>query len=236
MSIWDMFKATPPAGATANPTVPTPGAQTAANPADPTQQSSLNNPPTGDASPLAGYSGMWNTENKGGDPTFSTNLSFDPTKISQAATKLDFKQVLDPALAQKALSGDAGALMDLIQQSSQATFAKAVQASGLMTQEAAKRQGDAITGSLPEYLRRQSSQLTASENKFFANPAVSPVIETIQKQLAITYPNATAAELKQHALAYFDGMAKEYASSSSPDPTAAKKAPGDQDWGAFFNV
>lgn len=237
MSIWDMFKATPPAGAIANPTVPTPptpGAPVAPTPGG--QPSSMVTPPTGEEAPLSGYAGMWNAENKGTDPTFSANLSFDPTKVSQAATKLDFKQMIDPALAAKALGGDPASLIELLNQTSQATFAKAVQASGMMTQEASKRQSDAITGSLPEFLRRQQASV-AGDNKFFANPAVSPIIDTIQRQLAITYPNATPAELKQHAISYFDGMAKEYtANTPASTAAAAVKKAGEENWGDFFGV
>ena len=236
MSIFDIFnRSAPPAGAAANPTVP--GNTTPA--ATPGNMPAATDKPAGDTSPLDQFSKLWETKTDAGtNPTFAPDFTFDPSKVGDAAAKLDFKKVIDPAQAKAALAGDMNAFLDVLNKVSQASFAQSVTASGLMSQEAAKRTGAATEKALPEFMRRQQAAAGVQENSFFTNPAVAPVMTTIQTQIAATYPNATAAEIQRYTQEYFGQMAEAYATSTgktlgTAPPSAVNK---NEDWGTYFGV
>lgn len=222
-----------PAGVAANPTVP-------GNNAGVTQETNptaiaIPKAAEGDASPLANFADLWEAKPVGDTPTFSPNFNFDASKVGEAAAKLDFTKVIDPAMAKKAMGGDMEAFMQVLNKVSQAGFAQAVTASGLMAQESAKRTGSSVEAALPEYLRQQAAGNLNSENPFFQNPVVKPLMQAIQAQVAIKYPNASPAELSKYTQDYFAGMAKELVSSEGNVISAKPKAPaGETDWSGFL--
>ena len=234
MSIFDIFNRTP-AGAAANPTVP--GNTTPA--ATPGNMPAAADKPAGEASPLEQFSKLWETAPAAGtSPTFTPDFTFDPSKVGEAAAKLDFKKVIDPAQAKAALAGDMNAFMEVLNKVAQAGFGQAVTASGLMSQEAAKRTGAATEKALPEFMRRQAATSGVQENPFFTNPAVAPVMTTIQSQIAATYPNATAAELQKYTQEYFGQMAEAYAASTGQSLAASpvSKTPKGENWENYFGL
>lgn len=236
MSIFDkMFGSTPtpaPASAAANPTLP--GNNAGITPESNPSAAAIPKAPEGDQSSLANFATLWEAKPAGDTPTFIPNFSFDPAKVGEAAAKIDFTKVIDPAMAQKALSGDMASFMQVLNKVSQAGFAQAVTASGLMAQESAKRTGTSVQAALPEFLRQQQAGNLAAESPFFMDPATKPLIEAIQQQVAIAYPNASAADLGKYTKNYFAAMAKEYVASEGNVISPAPKAlAGETDWSNF---
>jgi len=207
----DSFSQTPPGqmtpqGTTAPGTLPNGETSAlAAKPIDPSAPPPAGIPAT-DNSPLADFSTLWDTGASSGANQMPS-LNADPAKISEAARKIDFSKAVNPQLAQKAMSGDIDAFMQVMNQVAQQTFAVATQASTHLVDRHTAAVREHMQGELPNQLRRfQATDGLLSENPKLSHPAIQPLISVIQQQFANQFPQATTAELKAHALKYLSGV------------------------------
>jgi len=245
MDIFSLFRGTQNADAAApapqkvepQKTAPLPGGEsstletrgTASN--DPPQgtpnQSATPAKTEGEAFPLAGFEKMWENTNTGKGQMPSLNA--DPAKISEAAKKIDFSKGIDPALLQKAVGGDVNALAEALNQAAQNAFSIATQASTHLVDKHVSAASEYMRSELPgQFKSFQAQDGLLTENPRLANPAVQPLIQVIQAQLAQQFPQATAAELRQHAQKYLSGVVSAISPEGSAPSEGNKKRPGKQ--------
>ena len=188
-----------------------------ANPTDPAA------PPI---SPLDVHKDIWNTPQlKDGqqpvDPFAQPLLSTDPAKLTEAARKMNFAQGIDPALVQKALSGDPQALLTAINTASQNAFLAASQLTTQVTEGAVtannKRVDSVLENKFKEYLVQQQR----SDNPVLQHPAAAPMLDLAKKQLMQTHPDKSPTEIHRMA----EGFLSDFASTltTAKTNTAASK-------------
>lgn len=195
------------ASASTNPTVP--------SPATPQSNGSVPAIPaagTGDGSPLAGFADLWKADPNNATPNQASmvpNFNLDPAGLMAAAQKVNFVQHLNQEQVQKAMSGDAAAFLDVINQVSQLGFANATAASGeLIRNSLTSAQGVLRDQVLPSAFRDQQISQEFQNNPVFNDPAVAPLLGMVRTQLSQKYPNASPAEIAGMATRYMDGISQ----------------------------
>lgn len=224
MSILDIFK-----GAGAK----TPEAAQAATPAASTQPASATSTTqnhTETASPLDAFKELWQPDAnaKGDEPIFNV----DSAKVMEAAGKANFASGLSPELVQNALKGDANAFMQAINMVGQQSFAQATIASTKLIEQALEKHGASQAEKLPGLVKRSMVSDSLQSNPLYQHEATRPLMSALESQLAAKHPNATAAEITQHAQSFIAEFAK--VAAGKPQVSAAEAAKAAQDdWSTF---
>lgn len=205
-------------------------------PVDPTKVEGKNNPdPSTPNSPLDQFSTLWETDpNKEGDVP---PAQLDPAKVQEAMQKADFSNLITQENLAAITAGGEGAAKAFIE-SLNAVARQSLTQSTLITnkmieQAVAKAQAEQ-QAKLPELLKKQNLSETLSDsNPIFKNPAVKPVIEALQTQLAVKYPNASTKELADMANKYVIAMGESFVPKQQKDTTKGNE---DVDWSIFFDA
>ncbi len=202
---------------------------------------------TGDASPLASYKELWNTNINTGVTNLVPEIQADPASMMAAAQKMDFTKIVDPAMVTKATQGDATALVGIINQVAQASFAQAAMASANITRAALTKQAETFETKYAPNMLRNSAINTEVQAKIplSADPAAAPIVTALTRQLSGMYPTATAGEIATHVENYLTDFARGQVEASGgriqtksdltimQGPLSRGK---DEDWLKFFDV
>lgn len=197
----------------------------------------------GEKSPLDNFGKLWEpVDPKLAPPNAAsmvTKFNIDPVKIQEAARAVDFSQVIPSALQARLDSGDKGAVVEALNLAVQAGYGQSAIATSNLINTALEKQHANFIKAMPEILRNNTAQqLLRADNTFFDNPAVSPLVTQVERQISQKNPNLPPAEVAQQARTYLDGFANEYLNSVGKVVGDRPKAPangkGDTDWGSFF--
>lgn len=213
-------------GAPTNPGTPGNGVVPAPTPA----------PAPAPVSPLEQHKDLWQpnkTEEGNQSPA-----PIDPQKIMEAASKVDFTKILNQeALAKVQAGGEEAvqAMASLLNQTAQAVYGQSTVAASKIVEQALAQAEQKFAGKVPGLVNQKAAQAKLlTENKALANPAVAPLVDMIQTQLATKYPNATSDELAQMAQDLMKGAASVFAPSAPAKETADKAKKGDDDWSDYL--
>jgi len=250
MSMFNLFGSNPASAPATTPATPV-AAAPAQNPtAEPGNMPAAGDPnaqaPTGDTpapaatpvkddnSPLAEFTDLWDTvPNKAEGDTPPAQL--DPTKLKEVIAKADFSAVITPEnLAAITAGGDDAtkAFSSSMNQVAQQVMNQSLLASNKMIEQAVDKVNSAWESKLPQLLKKQSlNESLVSSDPLFKNPAIKPIMEATQQQLASKYPNATVAELATMTQDYIKAMGEAFA----PKPAAKEGGTTPEtDWDMFM--
>lgn len=203
MSIMDFFKPQTQPQAEAQPASPqqpqAPAAAAAPNPNSPAQ--SMENP-------LDTYTKVFENAAKASDIQ-APSFALDPKIISEVSGKMDLTQGINPELMQKATSGDAAAMVELIQAVGRSAYSAALQHSTKLT--------DVHLGQRSDFERKQSErvvkdQLTsnalvqsADDTTNYNHPVIKAELNRIAKALAASpeYADASPQQIATATKEYF---------------------------------
>lgn len=136
------------------------------------------------------------------DPLTQPLLSYDPAKFATEARKMNFTQGLDPALITKALGGDAQALMDVINHSTQNAFISASQLSTNLVEGAAKTNNSRLEPRFEKQFKEFMLTQSRTEDPVMQHPAVAPMLDLAKRQLLSQHPDWNAQQVHQAAEQY----------------------------------
>lgn len=244
-SIMAMFGGTPaaPAAPASQPTppgnIPPTAAATGAAPAGTAPNGTV--PPTTEpnpnATPLDAFTDLWKNDPNAAAPTNPSVFGeVDPKKFMEAAGKVDFGKAIKPEmLAAIQAGGEDGvkafaAAMNAVAQN---VYAQASFASTKITEQAMQKAREAFIAEIPQHIKASTaSESLRAENPIFSHPAAAPILGAVQSQLAVKFPQASAAELTAMAKTYLEN----FASGVSPaKPTAAETTKANEtDWSTFL--
>lgn len=171
--------------------------------------------PPAPVSPLDEFTKMWeNPTTSDGkpaplpvDPLRAPIVNFDPTKITESANKMDFAASVDPTLVTKALSGDAAAFSDVINQAIRNAVVGMTLSNGQLLNNAINTNNERITSQLPTHIKKVQLSESTEENSVFNHPAAQPLVQSL-KQLAFAKdPNASVADINAQISKYLTGFA-----------------------------
>lgn len=228
MSIFGGAKSAEPAAAPASAPV-TPGNLPPAAPA-------ASEPTTAEPkSPFAEFETLWQNDPNAATPGTGNIFNVDPAKLQEAASKVDFSKVVTPEMMQGIQAGGEEATQAFLQamnKMSQQVYAQSAAASIAMVEQATKKAKEQFTADIPNLLKKQ--QVNANlrdENPVLSDPAVAPLIQALESQLVVKFPNATPTELKDMAKNYIAGLGSVF---NKAEPVKTESGPEDIDWEALF--
>lgn len=140
------------------------------------------------------------------DPLATPLFQFDPAKVQEAASKLDFTSNINPELVTKALGGDAQALMDVINGAVRTAFTAQTLNMGNVLNDGFSRHGKAIDQALPSRLRTQAIVTAQSDDPILAHPSMAPILAGLKLTIAQNNPNMPAADVNKAAEEYLKGV------------------------------
>lgn len=207
---------TPDAGVPVNPNM-NPQGQVVSNtnvssPANPNVPSGVASPAhsaekaVAGESPLDGFKDLWQPVKveEGAQPPASIVPFLDPTKLRESISKANFTQNISPELMKKAMTGDADAFQQVMNETAKASFEQALLASRTLTETSINAWGDAQTKNLPGLVKSQMVRDTMATNPLYQHEATKPLMAALEVQLSQKYPTASANEITQHAKNYID--------------------------------
>lgn len=170
-----------------------------------------------------------------GQPLFNVSQE----KMMEAARKQNFVNGIDPQLLEKAAAGGqegVQALMQVINLATQNAYAQSAFAGTKLIEGALDKSQFARVSDLDTRFKSLSvSNNLQAENPIFTNPAAKPMLDAIQSQLLVKYPNATPNELTNMAKTYLNEFvtAANAPQAQQQQQQQAKAKQGD-DWSTFF--
>jgi hypothetical protein len=157
-------------------------------------------------SPLDQFKDIWKTTGTDGktpvDPFSQPLLQADPKKFAEAASKMNFAQGIDPALLQKATSGDVEALMQVINTASQQAFLAAGTLSTQMVEGATQTNNKRLNSSMEEKFKEFMLKQQRSDNPVLQHPSAAPMLDLAKQQLMRQHPDKSAEQIQQLAENY----------------------------------
>jgi hypothetical protein len=192
---------------------------------------------TAPESPLKDFANLWepNASTEADKPLFG---EIDPAKLMEAAKKTNFSGAITKEQLAKIQAGGQDAA-EAFQQSmnavAQTVFANSAMATTKIVEQALERQRTAFEAKLPGIIKQHTaSDSLRSENPIFNDPAVAPLVKAMEHQFAQKYPNATTAELTQHAKTYISGLGSVFSPQKKEDTADSSKGTDNTDWSKFF--
>lgn len=187
-------------------------------------------------SPMDSWKDLWEPPTKQGvDGTLPANMfaGVDPTKMLEAARKVDFSKSIPPDVISKITAGGpeaAQAFMSALNDVTQRSYAQSSFAATKIVEQALQKFQEGLENRLPSQIRNhQVSDNIRQANPTLNHPAAAPIIEALQAQFTVKYPNATATEIADMASRYL----VQFSQLANPaKPAAAGK--DEQDWEIYF--
>jgi hypothetical protein len=187
--------------------------------------------PKQEKSPLEDFSKLWTIDPKTdgqqqaslGDFAFSV----DQAAIKKATQGIDFTKAITPEILAKVQAGGEGAMaamLSAMNTMAQEAVRNSVLVSAGIVEGGIKSSGANTEKLLPSLVRKSNiSNALREDNPLFNNPATAPMLNMLEGQLTRKFPNATPAEITEHARKYLVDFAK-VASGLDPEVANAQKA------------
>ena len=192
--------------------------------------------PPADLSPLAEYKSLWEpstTPNVDGTLPANMFAGADPAKMLEAARKVDFSKSIPPEVLAKITAGGpdaAAAFAQALNDVSQRAYAQSSFASTKIVEAALAKFQEGLDSRLPSQIKKhQVSDSLRELNPALTHPAAAPIMEALQSQFSVKYPNATTNELRDMASDYLT----KFAGVITP-PKQEAKTPASEDWDSYF--
>ena len=235
MSIMDFFK--PAATQTATAATVTTAATVNTDPTNTTAAGvDQNNPAKSASNPFDEYAKLFKTASENSDIQ-APQFSLDPKVIADVAGKMDFTKGINPELIQKANSGDAAAMMQLIQETGRNAYRASLEHATKLTDTHLGQRSEFESKSLKRGVKEQmtSDALTAN-NTNLNHPVIKAELNRIAKQFAASpeYADASPSEIAKAAHTYLNDL---HAAMNPADPSKTKEGkakPKEVDYMAYI--
>lgn len=170
------------------------------------------------SSPLDQFKELWEPVSNEGAPVEPAQ-SLDPKKVGEMMSAADFSNVIGKEnLAAISAGGDGAmqAFVDSMNAVARQVMTQSTLISNKMIDQQVKAALEDHQKQLPSLMKKQFLSSELSDNPVFKNPAVKPVVEAVQHQLAGKYPDASAKELAVMANQFIEAMAETLAPKKTP--------------------
>lgn len=241
-SIFNPASGTPVNGGPAPAARPAPAAPPQQTQQIPTQNPQKQEPPK-PTSPLDEYTKLWETATTAdgkpvpqtGDPLAQPLFNFDATKVQESANQMDFTSSINPETITKALSGDAAAFAEALNQGIRAAVVGMTLSNGQLINNAVVSNNQRITQALPNHMKQQQLlDVSPDDNPVFSHPAAQPLVQSLKKMALAKDPNAKVADINKQIAGFLSGFATAVTES---DPARVQQqqavTKGETDWTLF---
>lgn len=187
------------------------------------------------ANPLDGYSKMWDTPAADTDkpPTFS----IDPKIMDQVTTSQNFMQGIDPALMQKATSGDINSLMEVMHHVGRNAYRSSIEHGGMLTDKFVGAREQYGQKGLGSKVREELTTHALSNTPNFQHPVVKRQLTEIAQRFSKQHPDASPQEIAEMSKKYLNDLrdAMNPESSTQQNQKTKPEERGEEFWNGFFD-
>lgn len=229
MSLMDLFKPAP-APAPAAPAAPVAAAPTAANPnpapaADPnagTKQEPVN---TMDA-----YSKLWDNSSTPKDA--APSFAIDPKILGDAASSMNFTQGIPQELMTKATSGDANALLEVMNLVGQKAYQHSLSHSSALTDRFVAARSEFDLKGINSKVTQSLTNSALADSPNYTHPVVRAEFTRVANAFQAQNPEASAQEIATATKKYMSDMQQ---AMNPTQQSAAAKADAPTDWSEWMS-
>lgn len=194
----------------------------------------------GEGSPLDKFKELWEPKPNDDGANGEQPVSLDPEKLTELVGQANFTSSLSTEDLQAIVSGGEGAIQALQNAMNQVARQAVIQStlvSDRLTNNSVTSAVEKLQGSLPDIVRRSNVRETvSSSNPMLNNPAVKPLIDMTQNQLAERYPEASASELATMAQEYVAALGEVFNPSKQQQQSQGNEGEGDINWDKFLGL
>jgi hypothetical protein len=229
MNVMDLFKPKTPEAAPKTPEVPKTkeGGSPVGDNKNPagTDQNNLSKETQ---NPFDSYQKLFDNAAKNSDIQ-APSFSLDPKVIADVASKMNFTQGINPELVQKAQSGDAGSMMELIQEVGRNAYRASLEHATKLTDthlgQRSEYEGRRVKEGVRSQLTSDALSAGSDTNANLNHPVVKAELNRIAKSFAASpeYADASPQEIAKAAKQYLIDLN----SALSPVAKEKTKAPKD---------
>jgi hypothetical protein len=180
----------------------------------------VNNPENHTENPFDTYQKLFDNAATKSDIT-APNFSLDPKVIAEASNKMDFVRGLSPELMQKATSGDANAMIQLIQEVGRRSYRASLEHTTKLTDTHLGQRAEFESKRLQKGVKEQLTNDALSSNANFSHPVIKAELNRIAKQFAASdeYADASPQQIAEAAKKYLNDL---HAAMNPADPKKDK--------------
>ncbi len=183
------------------------------------------------ANPLDAYKEMFDNAAKNSDIQ-APSFKLDSETLNKVSSNMDFTKGIPEELMQKALGGDAGALLKVLQSASQNSYKAALEHTTALTDTFINQRGEYESKKVNDNVRRELTTQSLSDTPNFDHPVVRAELTRVAQQFAAANPEASPKQIADQAKKYISDLQNALSPSS---PTASKQQSAkDTDWDTYF--
>lgn len=186
------------------------------------------------------FANLWDNTPEDPNNPKQTNSIYGNVNLEQvmkSAGNLDFTKNIDPELIQAATSGDVNALLQIINQVGQQSYANSLLGGMRVFDQGAEARFNSFNNELPSLINQHTTfNQTRELSPLASNPSTKPVYDMISKQIINKNPNATQKEINDTVMQYVT-MLQQMGNTQTPnDPNNPNNPPApDAQWKDFFS-
>lgn len=231
MSIMDFFRSQPDS----QPAQPSQAPAQNQNPSALGDSSVQNNQIAGEQNkpvdPLAAYGKLF--EESKDDPEVPPSFKLDSELVGKTAASMNFLQGIPQEVVQAAQSGDANAIMQMINISAQKAYQAALSHSSHLTDKFVdSRSKFDMERSLAPRVKSELTQQALASAPNYSNPVVREKLNEEARRFQKAYPDASPQEIAQMAQQYIMDLAN--ALNPTSKEASNKEAEGEMDWTKYL--
>lgn len=207
---------------------------------DPSQGGNQAQPPQeGGNSPLDGWKDIWQNDpniKPAADPWVHPLLPTDPTKVREAANKMDLVAGIPQELMARVQAGnDPAALVEMINQVARNTLAVSAQLTAASVEHAGTAIRDRTRAELPGTFKKLQLDTLPVDNPVLSHPGAQGMLQLARQQLQMKHPDWSAQQIQEAASKYLLDFATAASAANQPTkPALDSSGTPEQDWSNFL--
>lgn len=155
--------------------------------------------------PLDVYAKMFENASKNSEAQ-APEFKLDPKVLDEVSSKMDFAKTVDPALLQKAQTGDASAMMQLMQSVSQNAYKAALEHSSALTGTYLNQRQTFDNDRVNAGVRQQLTHQALAGTPNYDHPVIKQELNAKAAQFAKANPDMPPQEIAKAAQKYINDL------------------------------
>ena len=184
--------------------------------------------------PLDSYKKMFDNANNSSELQ-APSFKIDSKVLNDVSSKMDFTRGINQEVLNKATSGDASALMDIIKTVGQNAYKASLEHNTALTDTYLSQRGEFDKKSLEKGVKSQLTSEALSNAPNYNHPVVKAELNRIASQFAAANPDSNPQEIAKAAQKYISDLQSALNPSDPNKNSDGSDKPEEMDWSKYLN-
>lgn len=180
--------------------------------------------------PMDAYNKMYDDANKSSDIQ-APSFKLDSAVLDSVSSSMDFTKGVDPALMERALSGDTKALLEVMQSTGRSAYRASLEHNTALTEKHLSQRADYETSRVNTGVRQQLTSDALSSTPNYSHPVVKQELNRVANQYARANPDASPKQVAEAAQKYITDLSSALVPNSSKSNSDAGE---EMDWSKYL--